>query len=91
MATTSETSTPGAILDRALNAPVTHAAVVDALVEADGCFEAALFEGWLDALAEGDIDRIRDLWTRRIGFARHALAVGMAALHDAGVKAEGRS
>jgi hypothetical protein len=41
--------------------------------EADGCFEAALVEGWLDALAEGDTERIRDLWNRRISFAHTAL------------------
>jgi hypothetical protein len=38
-----------------------------------GCFEAALTEGWIDALANGDIERIRDLWTRRISFAQQAL------------------
>lgn len=45
----------------------------DRIQTALGCFEAALVEGWLDALAEGDIERIRDLWTRRIAFAKQAL------------------
>lgn len=40
-----------------------------ALVEVDDCFNAAFAEGWIDALANGDIDRIRDLWSRRIYFA----------------------
>ena len=44
------------------------------LENADGCFEAALVEGWLDALANGDIDRIRDIWERRIQMARAALS-----------------
>ncbi|EGK71940.1 hypothetical protein METUNv1_01718 [Methyloversatilis universalis FAM5] len=40
-----------------------------ALLHADGCFQAALFEGWIDALADGDIDRIRDIWSRRLSCA----------------------
>lgn len=34
-----------------------------------GCFDAALLEGWEEALIEGDMDRIQDLWGRRISFA----------------------
>lgn len=45
----------------------------DRIGTALGCFEAALAEGWLDALAAGDIERIRDIWTRRISFAQQAL------------------
>ena len=32
--------------------------------------EAALAEGWVAALSEGDIERIRDIWQRRIALAR---------------------
>jgi len=56
----------------------------EAIIEADGCFEAALAEGWLDALAAGDIDRIRELWDRRISHARNLFPAAIA-------KAEGRS
>lgn len=49
----------------------------EALREADGCFEAALAEGWLDALADGDIERIRDLWSRRISYARQPVAAAL--------------
>jgi len=41
-----------------------------ALTEIDGCFEAALFEGWIEALADGDMDRIRDIYGRRINYIR---------------------
>lgn len=41
-----------------------------AILEADGCFEAALAEGWLDALANDDMEAIRDLWHRRLAYAR---------------------
>lgn len=41
--------------------------------EVDGCFEAALVEGWNDALANGDIEVIRDLYNRRIAYARLAV------------------
>jgi hypothetical protein len=44
-----------------------------ALEEIEGCFEAALAEGWLDALANGDLERIRDIWQRRIQYA-HGVA-----------------
>ncbi|MCO7468881.1 hypothetical protein NJG16_02230 [Stenotrophomonas maltophilia] len=43
------------------------------IAEAIGCFDAATSEGWVEALAEGDIERIRDLWSRRIEFAYGAL------------------
>jgi hypothetical protein len=47
----------------------------DARVQtADECFQAAYAEGWIDALANGDIERIRDLWERRISFAQLALS-----------------
>lgn len=37
------------------------------------CFEAAESEGWLDALHDGDADRIRELWARRVSFVLPAL------------------
>jgi hypothetical protein len=43
-----------------------------ALTEVDACFEAALCEGWTEALADGDIEAIRDLYGRRISYARTA-------------------
>lgn len=42
-------------------------------IEADGCFEAAMVEGWADALASDDIDVIRDIYDRRVSHARPAL------------------
>lgn len=35
----------------------------------DDCFNAAMFEGWIDAKENGDVERIRDLWQRRISYA----------------------
>jgi hypothetical protein len=35
--------------------------------EAMACFAAAEVEGWSDALVEGDIARLRDVWDRRLG------------------------
>ncbi len=55
-----------------------------ALLHADGCFNAALAEGWIDALAEGDIDRIRDIWNRRLSAAFELIPAAIA-------KAEGQS
>ena len=49
-----------------------------AVINADGCFEAALAEGWIEALAAGDIDRIRDLWDRRLSFARDLFPAAIA-------------
>jgi hypothetical protein len=45
-----------------------------AQTEIDGCFEAALIEGWIEALADGDIDRIRDIYNRRIEYVRGIVA-----------------
>ena len=42
----------------------------EAVEYADGCFEAALAEGWLDALANHDDYSIDSIWRRRIGMAR---------------------
>lgn len=42
----------------------------EALEEIDQCFEAALVEGWIEALADGDIYRIRDIANRRLFYAR---------------------
>lgn len=44
--------------------------------EAVDCFAAAESEGWSQALAEGDVERIQDLWNRRISYAYAALADG---------------
>ncbi len=49
-----------------------------AINEADGCFEAALAEGWLDALANGDLDAIRDIWNRRLSLARSQFPAAIA-------------
>lgn len=51
-----------------------------AIVQSAGCFEAALIEGWLDALADGDMERIKDLWLRRISYARYPLDDTIAAI-----------
>lgn len=45
----------------------------EAIAYAGGCFAAAETEGWSDALADGDIERICDLWNRRLSFALEAL------------------
>lgn len=49
----------------------------ETLQEVDGCFEAALAEGWADALASGDIERITDLFNRRIVCARTAAVAAL--------------
>ena len=49
----------------------------EALEGVDGCFEAALVEGWADALASGDIERITDLFNRRIVYARTAAVAAL--------------
>lgn len=41
----------------------------DAVKHADGCFQAAEYEGFSLALQEGDLDRVRDIWSRRISRA----------------------
>lgn len=48
-----------------------------ALAEIDSCFEAALIEGWNDAMEEEDISRIKDIYCRRIDSAR---SIAVAAL-----------
>lgn len=40
-----------------------------ALQYVDDCFNAALIEGWMEALDDGDMERIRDIWQRRISYA----------------------
>jgi hypothetical protein len=45
-------------------------ALREALEYADGCFEAALAEGWIDALSNGDHAAILSLWHRRLSYAR---------------------
>lgn len=58
-------------------------AVVEAAREADGCFEAALAEGWNDALSNNDVERIIDLWMRRISYAQTVISSAIAALDAA--------
>jgi hypothetical protein len=50
--------------------PADSAGVTEAL----GCFDSAFFEGWHEALAEGNIERIRDLWDRRLSYAYAVLS-----------------
>lgn len=45
-----------------------------ALEEAHACFEAAMVEGWIDALENGEIEAIRDFWNRRVSYAYSALS-----------------
>jgi hypothetical protein len=48
--------------------PIGNATLSQELEAAAGCIDAALAEGWLEALSDGDIERIRDLWERRLSF-----------------------
>lgn len=57
-----------------------------ALEEADGCFEAALAEGWLDAIASGEIETIRDIWNRRLAYTRALFPSALSSLPTAQVK-----
>lgn len=43
--------------------------LMDAAKHAQGCFDAAEYEGFSLALQEGDLDRVRDIWSRRIARA----------------------
>lgn len=52
----------------------------EAIVYADECFEAALAEGLRDALADNDGERVHDLWSRRLSFARDKFPDALAAL-----------
>lgn len=40
---------------------------------ASECFSCAFHEGWIDALSDGNIEKIRDLWQRRISCAMNEL------------------
>lgn len=51
----------------------------EAVSHTDGCFEAALAEGWIDAVANGDIERIQDIWGRRLSCARDNFPATLAA------------
>ncbi|ELI6443089.1 hypothetical protein RRM56_000697 [Aeromonas salmonicida subsp. salmonicida] len=48
------------------------------LSEIYDCFEGALIEGWLDALADEDISRIKDIYCRRIDYARGIAVAALA-------------
>ncbi len=50
----------------------------DAADYANGCFQAALAEGWNEALADGDLERIRDIWNRRLSMACDKIIPAMA-------------
>jgi hypothetical protein len=54
---------------RAEAAEAENARYKAALEEIAGCFNAAFAEGWIDALANGDLERLRDIWSRRINYA----------------------
>ena len=43
-------------------------------IETHECFDAAEYEGIIEAIDEGDNERIRDVWTRRMTNIRGALA-----------------
>lgn len=67
------------MIEAALSTPAPAQQAVDAeavkrlesaIIHANECFEAALVEGWLDALSNGDIEAIRDLWVRRLSWVR---------------------
>ena len=45
-----------------------------AIDEVYACFDAALTEGWNEAMAEEDISRIKDIYCRRIDSARSIAA-----------------
>lgn len=66
-----------ALLDKLATAEAALKAAREALEEVDGCFEAALVEGWADAIASGDVERITDLFNRRIVYARTAAVAAL--------------
>lgn len=68
-----------AVLDPILKAEIkalsaTSTSLAEALTFANGCFEAAYAEGWVEAIAQGDVERIRDLWVRRVAFGFNRVA-----------------
>lgn len=56
-----------------------NAELHEAVKQADAGFEAALAEGWLDAMAAGDPARIAEIWQRHLSPARHTIALAVAA------------
>lgn len=46
-----------------------EAKLEEALQYVDDCFEVAIAEGWIEAMDEGDLERIQDIWQRRISYA----------------------
>lgn len=58
-------------------------AVFKAVSEAHGCFIAAEVEGWSEAVRNGDVERIADLWRRRIQFATAALESSLSIIESA--------
>lgn len=57
------------LLDDIRQAAARLRSMEEALQYVDDCFNAALAEGWIDALANNDRDLIEDLWRRRISYA----------------------
>ncbi|MBU0601101.1 MAG: hypothetical protein KKD25_01710 [Gammaproteobacteria bacterium] len=51
--------------------------LMDAAKHAKGCFDAAEYEGFSLALQEGDLDRVRDIWSRRISRACELIPVAI--------------
>lgn len=51
-------------------------ALLEKALEALECFEAAMTEGWIDALANGEVELVRGLWDRRLRYA-HTLLLDM--------------
>ena len=54
-----------------------------AIMYADECFEAALCEGLIDAFADNDGERLHDLWSCRLSFARDKFPDALAAIQKA--------
>ncbi len=50
-----------------------YEALRNSALYAHQCFDAAQIEGWEGALKEGNLERLRDLWNRRVSFAKAAL------------------
>lgn len=62
-------------------------ACAEALDKIVGSIDAAYIEGWQDALANGDIDRLRDLWQRRVIWHEPEARAALSALAQAQEKA----
>lgn len=74
------TTDDGVHCSNKLDAPLIEAApeLLEGASFADGCFQAAFAEGWIEALADGDLERIRDIWNRRLSMACDKITPAMA-------------